>query len=45
MTAEDTGRAELVEYVRGLIADWPKPTDEQLDKIAALLRAVRGDAT
>ena len=27
------------EYVKCIVAQWPKITDQQLDKIAALLRA------
>jgi hypothetical protein len=31
--------AQLVEHIERIIADWPPLTDEQLDRIAALLRA------
>jgi hypothetical protein len=33
--------AKLTEHVEKVLAGWPKLTDEQLDKVAALLRAGR----
>jgi hypothetical protein len=30
--------AQLMEHVERIIADWPPLTDEQLDRVAALLR-------
>lgn len=30
--------AELRAYAEALVADWPDPTDEQLDRLAVLLR-------
>ena len=31
--------AEIVAYVEGMIADWPDVSEQQSDRIAALLRA------
>ena len=33
--------AQLVEHIERIIADWPPRTDEQLDRIAGLLRTGR----
>lgn len=30
--------AELDAYIDTLVADWPDPTDEQLDRLAAIFR-------
>jgi hypothetical protein len=40
MTA-DTGSARLDQRVADIVAAWPQLSDEQVDRIAALLRAFR----
>jgi hypothetical protein len=35
----DLAYEKLAEHAAKVVADWPEPTDEQLARIAALLRA------